>query len=264
MFAKKRKPTSICVIGHRGAAGLEPENTLRSIRKAMDLGVDRVEVDVRVSKDGHLIIIHDETVDRTTNGHGYVKDLRLTQLRRLDAGIGERIPTLIEVFGLVKGRVILQVELKVKDAAEPLVRLVEGLDVVKDVIITSFMHDQLEKIHTLNADIGSGALFKKVKYDTCDIALSVHSDAIHVRFQDVDARLVEEAHKKRLKVVVWNPDEAKDMVRMMDLGVDAIGTNRPDILLNLLSYRSTDRNRLVPQSGERMQRNNNLTLDRRI
>ena len=75
------------VTGHRGAAGLEPENTLRSIRKAIDLGVDRVEIDVRVTKDGYLVVIHDETVDRTTNGHGYVKDLTFSELRRLDAEI---------------------------------------------------------------------------------------------------------------------------------------------------------------------------------
>ncbi|RLI46366.1 glycerophosphodiester phosphodiesterase, partial [Candidatus Bathyarchaeota archaeon] len=76
------------VIGHRGAAGLEPENTLRSVRRAIELGVDRVETDVRVSRDGRLVIMHDETVDRTTNGHGYVSELTFDELRSLDAGMG--------------------------------------------------------------------------------------------------------------------------------------------------------------------------------
>jgi len=224
----------IRVVGHRGAAGLEPENTLRSIRKAIELGVDQVEIDVRVTRDGRLVVIHDETVDRTTNGSGYVKDLTFDELRRLDAGKGERIPTLREVLELTKGKVILQIELKVKDAAESVVRLVEEMDAVGDVIITSFMHGLLQKVYQLNPNVRTGALFFDVPDDICQRAINVHSDTIHVYYKNIDARLVEEAHSKGLKVEAWNPDTPEEMKKMIALGVDVISSNRPDILLDLL------------------------------
>jgi len=222
------------VTGHRGAAGLEPENTLRSIRKAIDLGVDRVEIDVRVTRDDQLVVIHDETVDRTTNGHGYVRDLTFNELRKLDAGKGERIPTLEEVLKLTKGKVILQIELKAAEATEPTVHLVERNKAEREVIITSFMHELLRRVHDLNPVLRTGALFFDVQGDICQKAIDVHSEAIHVYYRNVDSKLVDKAHKRGLKISVWNPDEKEDMKKMISLNVDVIGTNRPDILLNLL------------------------------
>jgi len=222
------------VIGHRGVAGLEPENTLRSIEKAIDLGVDQVEIDVRMTRDGQLVVIHDETVDRTTDGRGYVKDLTFSELRRLDAGKGERIPTLEEILRFTQGKVILQIELKAREATDPTVHLIEGLKAQNDVIITSFVHELLERVHELNPNLRTGALFYDVQGDICQRALDVHSEAIHVYYRNIDRKMVEEAHRKRLKVEAWNPDDMEDMKRIIDLGVDAVSTNRPDILLNLL------------------------------
>jgi len=222
------------VTGHRGAAGLEPENTLRSIRKAIELGVDRVEIDVRVTKDNYLVVIHDETVDRTTNGHGHVKDLTFNEIRRLDAGKGERIPTLEEVLSLTKEKVTLQVELKAREAAEPTVCLIERNNAEREVVITSFMHELLKRVHDLNPTLRTGALFFDVQGNVCQRALDIYSEAIHVYYRNVNSKLVEEAHRRGLKVVVWNPDELEEMKEMISLGVDVIGTNRPDILLNLL------------------------------
>jgi len=222
------------VTGHRGAAGLEPENTLRSIQKAIDLGVDRVEIDVRVTRDGHLVVIHDETVDRTTDGHGYVKDLTFSELRSLDAGKGEKIPTLEEALRLTRGRVTLQIELKAPEAAEPTVHLIERQKAEREVIITSFMHELLGRVHDLNPALRTGALFFDVQGDICRKALDVHSEAIHVYYRNVNSRLVDEAHRRGLKISVWNPDEVEEMKKMISLNVDVIGTNRPDLLLSLL------------------------------
>lgn len=205
------------VVGHRGAAGLEPENTLRSIEKAIDLGVDQVEIDVRVTRDGHLVVIHDETVDRTTNGHGHVKDLTSGQLRRLDAGKGERLPTLEETLRFAQGKVILQIELKAEVATEPVVHLVQALNAEKDVLVTSFMHELLGKVYELNCDLRTGALFFDVPVDICQRALDVHPKAIHVHYRNVKPELVEEAHVTDLEVAVWNPDDAEDMRRMVNL-----------------------------------------------
>jgi len=226
------------VVGHRGAAGLEPENTLRSIRKAIDLGVDSVEIDVRVTRDGYLVVIHDETVDRTTNGHGYVKDLTFNEIRRLDAGKGEKIPTLEEVLNLTKGKVVLQIELKAREATEPTVHLIERNNAERDVIITSFMHDLLGRVHDLNSALRTGAIFFDVQGDICQRAINVHSEAIHVYYRNVNSELIENAHKRGLRVSVWSPDEIEDMREMINLGVDEICTNRPDILLNLLKKSS--------------------------
>lgn len=225
---------AIEVIGHRGAAGLEPENTLRSIRKAIEIGVDRVEIDVRVTRDSKLVVIHDETVDRTTNGHGYVKDMTFEEIRKLDAGKGEKVPTLEEALNLTRGKVILQIELKVAEATEPTIELIEGSGAEREVVITSFIHSLLKKVHCLNPDIRTGALFFDVREDIFERAIDACAEAIHVYYRNITPKLVEDAHKRGLKVVAWNPDEVGDMKRMISLGVDAIGSNRPDILINLL------------------------------
>jgi len=224
----------IKVTGHRGAAGLEPENTLRSIRRAIDLGVDRVEIDVRVTRDGRLVVIHDETVDRTTNGHGYVNELTLDEIRKLNAGKGEKVPTLEEVLEITKGKVELQIELKVPEATSSTLRLIEKENAEGEVIITSFIHNLLRRVHDFNPELRTGALFFNVEGDICRKALNVYSKAIHVYYRNVDAELVRHAHEMGLEIEVWNPDEPKEMMRMIKLGVDSIGTNRPDILLNLL------------------------------
>ena len=222
------------VIGHRGAAGLEPENTLRSVRRAIELGVDRVEIDVRVSKDGRLVIMHDETVDRTTNGHGYVSELTFDELRSLDAGMGEKIPTLEEILRFTMGKAKLEIELKVPEATEPTIQLVEELNAEKNVIVISFIHELLERVHDLNPNIRTGALFFEVPKDILQRALKVHAGSIHVYYRNVNSDLVKEAHKSGLEIAVWNPNRIEEMREMIGLGVDAIGSDRPDVLIRLL------------------------------
>jgi len=222
------------VIGHRGAAGLEPENTLRSVRRAIELGVDRVEIDVRISRDGRLVIMHDETVDRTTNGHGYVSELTFDDLRSLDAGMGEKIPTLDEILKFTMGKAKLEIELKVPEATEPTIQLIEELNAEKDVIVISFIHELLERVHDLNPNIKTGALFFEVPKDILQRALKAHASSIHVYYRNVNSELVKEAHRSGLEVAVWNPNRIEEMREMIDLGVDAIGSDRPDILIQLL------------------------------
>jgi len=224
----------IQVTGHRGAAGLEPENTLRSVRRALDLGVDQVEVDVHLTRDGRLVVIHDETVDRTTDGQGRVGGLTFEEVRRLDAGKEERVPTLQEVLGLTLGRVVLHVELKGPGTAGPVVRAVERNKAERWVVITSFRHEMLEEVRRLNPSLGTGAIFSKPKNDPCQEAIDVGARSVLMNYRHVDADLVRRAHERGLKIEAWNPDTEEEMRRMIDLGVDAICTNRPDILLQVL------------------------------
>jgi len=140
------------VVAHRGAPGEEPENTLRSFRRAIELGVDFIECDVHLSKDGHIVVIHDDTVDRTTDGQGKVKELTLSYLKSLDAGKGFSIPTLEEVLSLSKGKVQVIVELKAAGTAEPVVRMVEKLNMSKEVVISSFFTELLREIKEISPE----------------------------------------------------------------------------------------------------------------
>ncbi|MBI1926679.1 glycerophosphodiester phosphodiesterase [Candidatus Poribacteria bacterium] len=221
------------ITGHRGAAKLEPENTLRSIQKAIDLGVDQIEIDVHLTRDGHLVVIHDATVDRTTDGHGAVADLTLLEAKQLDAGKGERIPTLLEVMEVVRGKVILQIELKGPDTAEPVVRAVEQNGMVGEVVLTSFVHERLREVHRLNPNIALGALWSHPPDDACEQALHIGAEALHIQHQNIDAGLVQKAHASGLKLRAWNPDTIEEMQRVIALGVDAVGSNRPDLLIAL-------------------------------
>ena len=221
------------ITGHRGAAKLEPENTCLSIQKAIDLGVDQIEIDVHLTRDQHLVVIHDQTVDRTTDGWGAVSDLSLQEIKQLDAGKGEKIPTLQEVVDVIQGRVILQIELKGLATAEPVVNLIEKNSIESDVILTSFVHDCLCKVRHLNSDIALGALWSTPPDDACQQALEIGVEAIHIQHQNIDVDLVREAHLHGLKVRAWNPDTVPEIQQVIDLGVDAVGSNRPDLLVQL-------------------------------
>ena len=227
----------VVVTGHRGAGFLEPENTIRSIRRAIELGVDQVEIDVHLSRDGKLVVIHDETLDRTTNGHGFVRDYTLAELKKLDAGKGEKIPTLQEVIDAVKGKVMLQIELKEPAAADQVVKTVEDNGLVGDVIVTSFWHHAVKRVKELNPRIETGVLFACSPIDVAQLAINAGADALHANFNYVDSSMVEEAHRHGLKIRVWNPDDEYHLKRIAALDVDAIGSNRPDLLLKLLKRR---------------------------
>jgi glycerophosphoryl diester phosphodiesterase len=224
----------IRVIGHRGAAGYEPENTLRSFRRALEIGVHGIELDVHLSKDRRVVVIHDPTVDRTTNGHGYVRDLSFEELSKLDAGMGERIPLLEEVMDLVKDRAILQIELKGEGTEEPVLRIIEERGFVNRVVLTSFFHNRVKKVKDLNPRIRTGILIVGRPLDPVHMAKVAKADAIHINYMTVDRELVDEVHREGLQVTVWNADEPKDINAMIDLGVDAIGSNKPDIVFSCL------------------------------
>lgn len=224
----------VVATGHRGAAGLEPENTLLGIGRAIELGVDQIEIDVHLTRDDRLVVIHDETVDRTTNGSGMVRDLSFEEMRMLDAGKGETIPTLEEVISLVKGKVILQVELKGLGVEERAVEAVERTGIVDEVVFTSFRHPALKAVKKLNPDIEAGVLFYCLPIDPCRLALDAGAEAIHPNVSFVDKGLVLKAHELGLKVRAWNSDEEQEMERLIKTGIDGLGSNRPDLLMKVV------------------------------
>jgi glycerophosphoryl diester phosphodiesterase len=228
----------ILVTGHRGAAGLEPENTLRSFRRACDLGVDRIETDVRLSRDGHLVCLHDATVDRTTNGTGPAAEMTYDQLCQLDAGAGERIPSLEEALAAVRGRAVLQIELKGEGTAEPTLQVLaaEGVS-PEEVLISCFDAARLAAARALRPELHYTLLFSQPPSDAVEQAVRLGASSLSIHHAHLTAECVETAHAAGLEVRSWNPDTREEMERVLSLGIDGLGSNRPDILIDLLRER---------------------------
>lgn len=218
------------IIAHRGASAYEPENTLRSIKRALDLDSKMIEVDVRSSKDEHIAVIHDESVDRTTNSKGCVKDLALEDLKKLDAGKGEKIPTLQEVINAVKHKAILVIEIKVLDIEDSVVRIIEKEGVEREVIITSFYHPILRRTKELNPIIKTGVIFKCHPIKPADLALSAHANSLFPEHRYISKQMIKEVHDYNLEIYPWTIDDPDRASQLIGMEVDGIVTNKPDIL----------------------------------
>lgn len=218
--------------GHRGARGHEPENTVRSMRRALELGADGVELDVHFV-DGHLVVIHDDTLDRTTNGHGRLMDKSFAHLRSLDAGLGERIPTLAEIFDAVNRRAIVNVELKGPDTAAPVAALIA--DYVghrgwryEDFLVSSFDPVPLQEVRRLCPQIRLGALTVKAPRDLAPLVEDLQAWSLHAGKDCVTPKLVEDAHRFGLKLFVFTVNEPEEIASMRALGVDGVFSDFPE------------------------------------
>lgn len=219
------------IIAHRGASAHRPENTLAAFQLALDQGADGIELDVMLSADGEMVVIHDEEVDRTTNGHGKVRNLTLNQLKALDAGQGESIPTLAEVLDRFGGKFLINIELKnyasILDALPVKVaHLVASRHMAASVLISSFNPINLPRFrqHCAGAKVGLLILPGKIKHWLWRM---FRVDALHPHYQDVDALLVSAVQGRGREVNVWTVDDPDQICRLTNLGVDSIITNDP-------------------------------------
>jgi glycerophosphoryl diester phosphodiesterase len=230
------------VTSHRGAGTLEPENTIRGIRRAIGLGVDRIEIDVRLSSDRTAVLMHDATVDRTTNATGRIRRLSDAEISRLDAGLGEPVPCLEDALSLVRQtKTTLQIELKGGGTAPRVIALVERLRMESQVVLTSFAHRRLVEARTINPAIRTGALWRQLPEDPIAMAREIGARAIHAKHDAIDGSLVARAHAQNLEVVAWNPDSVVDFARLGNLSVDVIGSDRPDLLIDFRTRLIQDR-----------------------
>lgn len=213
------------IIAHRGASYSEPENTLRSVKKAIALGADWVEVDVRQSRDGELVIMHDPHLERTTNGKGFLAGKTLPELKKLDAGKGERIPTLKEVIDAVKGRVGLVIEIKILHIEEQVVDLIhhQGLD---KVIITSFYHTLSPLVKKIDENIETGIIFRCHPVKTKNLARDAEADVIFPHQDYLSRDMVEEVQNFGIRAYPWLVDEKPHLQRIKSLKADGVVTNR--------------------------------------
>jgi len=228
------QPNRIIVIGHRGATGLEPENTMRSFRKALELGVDTIECDVHLTRDGQAVLMHDHTVDRTTDGGGLVNDLTFDEVRQLDAGKGEQVPTLQELLDLAKGKVELHIELKDPTAVETVLDLVGQNEMEDAVFLTSGDTDVLRRVRSLHPAIRLEHIFGDPPEDAIDRALSVGAQRISCHFKKLTQAYVDQGHEHGLHVIAWPPNTREEQEYALGFGVDIICSDRPDVLIGTL------------------------------
>jgi glycerophosphoryl diester phosphodiesterase len=225
----------ITVVGHRGAGGLSPENSFKSFEQAISLGVDAVECDVHVSADGRLVVMHDGTVDRTTNGTGAIADMFLADIRRLDAGDGQPPPTLEELLDRVRGRCGLYCELKADGTPAPAAEAVNSRGMDDDVLFISFDAQRLANIHKLLPSARTGLLFGRESFDDILPAIQLaRAEMIGVNHRDLSLNTVARAAEAGLQVGAWTPNTTAEMAAMIAMGVVSITSDFPDRLLALL------------------------------
>jgi glycerophosphoryl diester phosphodiesterase len=221
-------------MGHRGAAAYEPENTLRSIRTALAMGVAAVEVDVQLTKDGELAVIHDGTVDRTTNGNGAVRDFTLSQLKGLDAGQGEPVPSLAEVVAEVAGKAHLIIEVKHPEAAPALLKFFQGREIFRETHLISFWHPVVKALKEQEPRLRTGVLLVGCPADPVGLARAALAEALVLHYGYVTPDLVQAAHAAGLLVYIWNIDDVETLKPYLAMNLDGIGSNRPDVLVNYI------------------------------
>jgi glycerophosphoryl diester phosphodiesterase len=233
----KRMPLRI---GHRGAAGTHPENTMVSFHRAIELGCDGIEFDIHRAADGELVVIHDGYLNRTTNGSGLVMSKTLTELKELDAGswkgaefAGERIPTLRELIRQTPATLWLYCELKAGSIHYPgieaeLIALLTQEGALGRVQISSFDHQALLRIHELAPKMPLGMLYADNLLDPVGLAKQVGAEALHPAWEWVTPALVETAHAAGLKVNVWTVNISEAIMLMTACGVDGIMSDYPD------------------------------------
>ncbi|WP_417942793.1 glycerophosphodiester phosphodiesterase [Flavobacterium sp. RS13.1] len=220
-------------IAHRGAKAYEPENTLQAFQKALDLHSDGIELDVHLSADGHLIVMHDETIDKMTNGKGDINSYTLAELKSFRIAGKFQIPTLNEVFDLVDKKCFINVELKNADTSKNVVSLIEEYINKKSwnyehFIISSFDWNALKEVQNLNPNIPIGVLTEEDLDMALAFAETIKAKAIHPDFQLLNKEKVQEIQKKGFLVFPWTVNSEEDIQKVKSYHVNGIISDNPD------------------------------------
>ncbi|MFO0775131.1 MAG: glycerophosphodiester phosphodiesterase family protein [Nitrospiraceae bacterium] len=217
-------------IGHRGARGLAPENTLAGIECAIAHHAHLVEFDVQRTQDGQLVVLHDATLDRTTTGHGAVAQKPWAELQPLTAGDGERIPLLRDVLRTASGRTGVMIELKAEGLAEDVYDAVQASAFVGPVIYASFFHEELLTIHRLDRHAQTLALIEAVPINRTAFATDAHATHVGLAYETLTPSFLAALHAQSLRVFVYTVNDPVDIRAAKSLGVDGIISDYPDRL----------------------------------
>jgi glycerophosphoryl diester phosphodiesterase len=214
-------------IGHRGVMGVEPENTLRSFVAAERAGLDLIELDLHLSKDGALVVMHDAEVDRTTDGAGPIAEKTLAELRALDAGRGERVPTFEEVLDAVRSP--LQAEIKDVAAARALAEVMRRRDLVARVEVISFHDEALAEIARLVPGVRTALVASRYGLDVVERAVAVGATTLVLNIRRLTLEVVEHAREAELRIIGWVVNTQDHLRLVRALGLDGATTDYPEI-----------------------------------
>ena len=240
-----RERQDFIVIGHRGAAGYAPENTVASFLKAVELQVPMVELDVHETKDGVIAVIHDQDVERTTNGQGAVEDMTWSDLQQLDAGSwfrpefqGERIPRLEEVFEAIGNKALIDIEVKsgrqlYPDIMRKMAALIRKYDLAERVLISSFHPEYLRQARTLLPESELTLIYSKPRPDVVQEAVREGWHSLHPRWDQVTDELLSEAHENGIRVRPWNLNSVDRMRPFFAMDIDGISSDYPDLAMQV-------------------------------
>ena len=217
-------------IGHRGARGHAPENTLSGIERAIELAAEAVEIDVQITRDGELVLMHDKRVDRTTNGSGYVRELTLREIRNLDAGMGEHVPTLAEALDLARGRVELIVELIDPTIGTVVVGEVEKLGRPEEILYASFHHRSLLELRAIRPSSRTVALLEAVPVDHTGFVRDARATHVGLSIESLTPAFVKSLQEDQRVVLVYTVNDPRDVVWLSEIGVDGVISDFPEIV----------------------------------
>ena len=226
-------PSAPLIIGHRGAKGHVAENTIPSIAKAMELGVDGIEIDIFLCKSGELVVFHDKKLNRLTNAQGYIESLEYDSIQKIKVLGDYKIPTLEEVLELIDGKVFLNIELKGGGTAEPTHKILSTLLKQKkwtadQFIISSFNWEELKRFYRLNREVPIAVLTDDDPLDALPVAQEVNAHAINPSFKSLNEKNVKKIHQAGYKVFPYTINKPKDIEKMLTLKVDGIITDYPE------------------------------------
>lgn len=235
------------IIGHRGASAYEPENTMLAFRKAIAMGADWIECDVHLTQDDQWVVIHDKKVDRTTNGKGRVRNLKLEELKKLKTTKGEQIPSLAEVLDWIQFRpkLVIAIEVKIYPKSKPeliqnLINLISERNLSNRTIIISFNPGFLKHLRKLSSEIYTGILIPRSfhyrsRKSLIQNALRLNVNSLWPSYHLLNLTFVKEAHQENLAVFTWTINHSKEMFRAIEMGVDGIETDMPNVLREFVS-----------------------------
>lgn len=221
------------IVGHKGAAGYAPENTLSSFRMAIELGCDRAELDVQKTKDGQAVVFHDTDVSNLTNGNGLIHEMTLAELKKLDCGQGEKIPALEEVIEICKNKINLQIELKADGTPELVNDLILRNNIQSTTVITSFRVDLLKEMKQLNSNLQIGLLFNTpdVMKKIWNLADEIPLDFLAPFAGLIDKEFIDKAHRLGKSIYAYRVNEKELGETLIAMGVDDIGTDFPKLFI---------------------------------
>ena len=241
------------LFAHRGFSGKYPENTLLAFSRAAELDVFGVEFDVHLTADGQLVVIHDETINRTSNGTGFVKDMTLDELRQYDYGewfgkqfAGERIPTLREVLAVFRKTAhVLNIEIKSDifeyEGIEQLIsEEIDTFGMKERFIISSFNHESIQRFHQLQPTIQTGVLFSSLVVQLESYVASLPGDALHIPYYHAFRRIIQEALQHGLPVRTFTVNDAAIARQLQTAGIEAIFTDVPDVVSAALTEKNSN------------------------